>query len=109
MSTFSIVTGRKQGRKKAHGRIHFAPSLPGLQLRVNYEFLNGVHARGRNLRRFEARDDFGGSQFVKHFVHRSIQLRTILDPLGIRVKARVGGNLGELQHQSQNRFHSRSF
>ena len=104
MSTFSIVTGGRRAVRSAHGRIHLGPSLPRLELGMIHKFLHGVHPRVRDLRRFEPGDDFGSGQVLEYFVHGLIELRAILDPLGIRVKTRIGSKLGRTEVRLHKTF-----
>src|SRR6202048_5514650 len=62
------------------------------------KFSDCVHSSGCDLRSFQALDDLGSGKFLKHILHDSFQLQTMLKTFFIRIKSNIHAEFRKLKN-----------
>ena len=98
------VCRRDQCGKFSDGRIDVAPALPGSELRMLEELLDGIHSAVCNLRFFETRDDVAGGEAAEDFFDCPVQVAPIRNPSRSRLEARIRGQFSAPENYMAESF-----
>ena len=89
---------RQQRPHGARGRVDLAPAIPGGELRMRHELVDGVHPRVRNLRRIEPLHDLCGRERLEHGLDFLRERPSILHTQRIGSKSLVVSERGLREH-----------